>query len=213
MPSPAHLLAFAAAAAVIVAIPGPSLLVTVGRALTVGRRDALLTVLGNGTGLAVQVAGVALGLGAVIAASAVAYTGLKFIGAGYLVYLGVRALRHRRSISDEIGLNPPAPLPAWRVLRTGLVVGLTNPKTVVFLGALLPQFVDRGAGSIAAQMLLLGTLFVTLAVIGDSAVALAASRARDWFARSPHRLQRVGGAGGLMMIGLGAGLAVTGRPD
>ena len=213
MPSAAHVLAFIAAAAVIVAIPGPSLLFTIGRALTVGRRDALLTVLGNGLGLTVQVIGVSVGLGALVAASAVAYTGLKLVGAAYLVYLGVQAVRHRRSISEELGLNPPAPLPAWRVLRTGVFVGGTNPKTVVFLGALLPQFIDRSAGGTPGQMVLLGAIFVALAVTGDGCVALAASRAREWFTTSPRRLQRLGGAGGLMMIGLGAGLAVTGRPD
>jgi threonine/homoserine/homoserine lactone efflux protein len=213
MPSTAHLLAFTAAAAVIVAIPGPSLLFTIGRALSVGRRDALLTVLGNGLGLAAQVVGISLGLGALVAASAVAYTGLKLVGAAYLVYLGVQAIRHRRSISDELGLNPPTRLPAWRVLRTGLVVGVTNPKTVVFLGALLPQFIDRPAGGAPGQMLVLGAMFVALAMTGDGCVALAASRAREWFTGSPRRLERVGGTGGLMMIGLGAGLAVSGRPD
>jgi threonine/homoserine/homoserine lactone efflux protein len=214
MPSTAHLVAFIAAAALIVAIPGPSLLFTIGRALSVGRRDALLTVVGNGLGLGLQVVGIAWGLGAVIAASSAAYTALKVVGAGYLVYLGVQAIRHRRGVLDQLGLGrPAAPRAAWRVLGTGIVVGVTNPKTVVFLGALLPQFVDRPSGGAPAQMLLLGAIFVALAVMGDGAVALAASRARDWFVGSPHRLARLGGAGGVMMIGLGAGLALSGRPD
>jgi threonine/homoserine/homoserine lactone efflux protein len=213
MPSTTHLLAFAAAAAVIVAIPGPSLLFTIGRALTVGRRDALLTVAGNAAGLLAQTALVAVGLGAILAASSTAYTVVKLAGAAYLVYLGVSAIRHRGQLATQFAAGAPARRTSTtRALRTGLVVGLTNPKTMVFLSSLLPQFVDRDANA-STQMLALGALFATLALVGDSIWAIGAGRARDWFARSPVRLRRLGGAGGAMMLGLGVAVAITGRPE
>jgi len=212
MPPPTHLLAFAAVAAVVVAVPGPSLLFTIGRALTVGRGPALFTVLGNGIGLLAQVALVAGGLGALLAASATAYTLVKLAGAAYLVWLGVDAIRHRRRLGAALGSGRRGTTGAWASLRTGVLVGVTNAKTVVFLSSLLPQFVDP-AGPAAGQMLVLGTAFAAMAVVGDSVWALAAGRARDWFAGRPRRLEAVGGAGGVMMVGLGVTVAVTGRPD
>ena len=212
MPTPTHLLAFAAVAAVVVAVPGPSLLFTIGRALTVGRGPALFTVLGNGIGLLAQVALVAGGLGALLAASAMAYTLVKLAGAAYLVWLGVDAIRHRRRLGAALRFGRRGTTGAWASLRTGVLVGVTNAKTVVFLSSLLPQFVDP-AGLGAAQMLVLGTVFAAMAVVGDSVWALAAGRARDWFAGRPRRLEAVGGAGGVMMVCLGVTVALTGRPD
>ena len=221
------LLAFLATAAVIVAIPGPSLLFTIGRALTVGRRAALLTVVGNALGLLVQSLLVAVGLGAVLAASAAAYTVVKVAGAAYLVYLGVQAIRHRGELAAALlesraegaaGAEAAGPgaaaLGAWvdrRSLLQGLTVGLTNPKTLVFLSSLLPQFVDP-ASAPQPQILALGAVFATMALVGDSVWALVAGRARDWFARSPRRLERLGAGGGALMIGLGLSVAVAGRP-
>jgi threonine/homoserine/homoserine lactone efflux protein len=212
MVAPAHLLAFAAASALLIAIPGPSVLFTVGRALSVGRRDALLTVAGNSMGVYVQVLAVALGVGAVVQRSAQLYTTLKLAGGVYLVYLGVQAIRHRRALPAALR-GDAAAVPVWMVLRSGIVVGVTNPKTIVFFGALLPQFVDPASGHVPAQMLLLGAVFVLIALTLDSCWALAAGRARSWFSGSPRRLEHLGGAGGLMMVGLGAGVALTGRPD
>lgn len=217
MPSAGHLLAFLAAAAIIVAIPGPSLLFTIGRALTVGRRDALLTVAGNAVGLFVQSVLVAFGLGAVLAASATAYTAVKLLGAAYLVYLGAQAIRHRADLATALRTTETAgyavPVtPSLRALGQGLMVGLTNPKTLVFLSSLLPQFVDP-TGPASLQMVTLGTLFALLAAIGDSIWALGAGTARDWFARSPQRLGTVGAAGGSLMIALGVAAALTGGTD
>ncbi|MBP8881852.1 MAG: LysE family translocator [Dermatophilaceae bacterium] len=216
MPTGAHLAAFLGAAAVIVAIPGPSLLFTIGRALTVGRRDALLTVAGNAVGLFLQSAAVAVGLGALIAASSTAYSGIKLAGAAYLVYLGVTAIRRRGDLAAHLteatpGAKTAAPQP-HRSLTQGLIVGLTNPKTIVFLGSLLPQFIAPSAAP-TPQILTLGTLFALIAALGDSIWALAASSARSWFALSPARLSRVGATGGTMMVGLGIAAAVSGRPD
>lgn len=100
-----------------------------------------------------------------------------------------------------------------RTLGEGFAVGVSNPKTMVFYAAVLPQFVDREAGRVAVQMLLLGLIFNAVALVSDSTMGLAASAARSWFARSPKRLSMVGGAGGLAMIGLGVTVAATGRTD
>jgi threonine/homoserine/homoserine lactone efflux protein len=208
------LLAFAGLAFVLVVIPGPSVLFTIGRAITVGRRVALLTVLGNAVGVYLQVVAVAVGLGAVVLASATIFTAIKLIGAAYLVWLGVQAVRHRHDIATALVPAGESARPgAWLALRDGFVVGVANPKTIVFLAALLPQFADPARGSIALQMMLLGVCIPVFGVLLDSVWALAAGAARDWFGRSPRRLAAVGGTGGLVMIGLGASLALTGRKD
>jgi threonine/homoserine/homoserine lactone efflux protein len=209
-----HVLAFALLSAVIIAVPGPSVLFTVGRALTVGRREALLTVAGNALGTYLQTVAVAVGVGVVVEQSIVVLSVIKYAGAAYLVYLGIQAIRHRRRVTEALAAGIPTVLPSRRALRDGLVVGATNPKTIVFLVVALPQFADTGAAlSVPVQMLLLGAVFPVIAVVLDSMWALLASTARLWFSRSPRRLELVGGAGGLMMIGLGATIAVTGRKD
>jgi len=204
--------AFAFTAFVLIAIPGPSVLFTVGRALSVGRRAALLTVVGNTGGLCVQVVSVAFGVGAIVAASVEVFTVLKLAGAAYLVYLGVQAIRHRRLLAADAETMVVATR-TRRVLREGFVVGLTNPKMVIFLAAALPQFVDRSAGQVPLQMLFLGILVAIIALTLDSLWALAAGTARSWFVDSPRRIELMAGTGGLAMVGVGASLAVTGRKD
>ena len=189
--------------------PGPSLLFTIGRALTVGRRPALLSVLGNALGLITQVVAVALGLGAVVAASAAAYTVLKVVGAGWVVWLGIQAIRHRGDARVALALGDPIRERTRAALRTGFVVGATNPKTIVFFVAFLPQFTNAGAGRVGLQIALLGVVFAVMAAASDSVWALAASRAGNWFARKPERLDVMGATGGVMMIGLGVTLAAT----
>ncbi|MFC5728831.1 MULTISPECIES: LysE family translocator [Nocardioides] len=211
MPSTSQLAAFAVASFLLIQVPGPSLLFTLGRALTVGRRDALLSVIGNALGLFAQVALVAVGLGAVVAASATAFTALKLVGAAYVVYLGIQAIRHRadaRAALESAGALASAPRAGLASVRTGFVVGATNPKTIVFFVAFLPQFIDGGAPA-APQLVLLGALFGAMAICSDTCWALAASRARDWFARKPARLDTLGATGGVMMVGLGAALVTS----
>lgn len=214
MVSPAHFAAFAALVFVMVVVPGPSVLFTISRALTVGRRDAMLTVVGNAAGVYTQVVAVAFGLGVLVQASATVFTAIKLAGAAYLVYLGVQAIRHRRRLADAFAAAVrTTPARTLRVLRDGYVVGFANPKSIVFLAAVLPQFVDQAAGRVPVQIMLLGASLPVIAVLSDSVWALAAGAARDWFARSPRRLELIGGTGGLVMIGLGAGLALNGRQD
>jgi threonine/homoserine/homoserine lactone efflux protein len=207
-----QLAAFGLAAFVIIAIPGPSVLFTVGRALVYGRGVALLTVLGNSLGLLVVSVLVALGLGAVVAESIVLYTVVKLAGAAYLCWLGVQALRHRKAVHVE---DPAAPatVPGARAVRQGFVVGVSNPKTFMMFAAVLPQFVDRDRGDVTWQLLELGLLAFVIALLSDSVWALLASRLRTWFNGSPARGRALGTVGGTSMIGLGVGLVATGRPD
>ncbi len=208
--STSQLVAFVLASILFIQVPGPSLLFTLGRALTVGRRDALLSAVGNGVGVFGQIVALAIGLGALVAASATAFTVLKLAGAAYVVYLGVQAIRHRGQARLALDLRgKPRSASAWGSIRTGIVVGVTNPKTLVFFAAFLPQFIDASAPA-ALQLLLLGALFCVMAIVSDGCWVVAASRARDWFARKPQRLDHLGTAGGAMMIGLGATLATTG---
>lgn len=207
-----HLLTFAVASLLVIAVPGPTVLFTVSRALTLGRRGALLTVLGNTGGEYLAVVAVAFGLGALVQRSVLAFTVLKLVGAVYLIYLGVQAIRQRHSLTDTLSARM-APARARRVLADGFLVGVANPKTIVFFAAVLPQFVDRTAGHVTTQLLILGAIFAVIAVISDGIWALVAGTARAWFARSPQRLAAIGGTGGLAMIGLGATLAVSGRTD
>ena len=174
-------------------------------------RAALLSVAGNTTGASLIVVVVALGYGAVAARSVEVFTVLKLAGAAYLVYLGVQTFRHRGDLAAA--LDRPAGPAQRRLFWQGVVVGVTNPKVLIFFAAVLPQFVDLGAGGATGQMLVLGLLFALIAATLDSTWGLAAGAVRAWFATSPARLRLVGGTGGLTMVGLGIGLAFTGRPD
>ncbi|MEV5312384.1 LysE family translocator [Streptomyces sp. NPDC052610] len=207
MPTVDRLVAFAAMSSLLIVVPGPSVLFVVGRALAAGRRAALTSVLGNTLGAYVLVVAVALGVGSLVERSVVVFTVLKLAGAAWLLYLGVRAWRQRGALTGGGGAGQGG----LRTLWEGFAVGVANPKTMVFFAAVLPQFVDRDAGHVVAQML--GLVFNVIALACDSVWGLAAATARDWFARSPRRLSLVGGAGGLTMMGLGVTVAVTGRKD
>jgi threonine/homoserine/homoserine lactone efflux protein len=203
--------AFAAAALVLIVIPGPGVLFVIGRALAHGRRTALLSVAGHAAGNWVVAVCVALGVGTVVERSAAVFTAVRLAGAAYLVWLGIQAFRHRNALAEV--LDSAAPRGDVRAAREGLVVGVTNPKAVILFAAVLPQFVDRPAGHVPVQMLILSAIVIVIGLVSDSCWGLAASIVRAWFARSPRRLGLVGGAGGLAMIGLGLTLALTGRKD
>ena len=203
----ANLIAFSLAALLLVVLPGPSVLFVIGRALEIGRVGALLSVAGNALGMLGQVVAIALGLGVILEQSVVLFTIVKFAGAAFLVYLGIQAIRHRHARAAKTADAPTSP---WRSLAEGAVVGVTNPKSVVFFIAVLPQFVDPAVGGVPLQMIELGVIFALLALVFDSLWALGAGFARDWLGRSPRRLSRLGATGGVAMIGLGVGLAATG---
>jgi threonine/homoserine/homoserine lactone efflux protein len=210
-----QVLAFGLVALVVIVIPGPSVVFTVARALTYGRTVALTNVVGNSLGLLAALVLVVLGLGQVVATSDTVYEIVKIAGAGYLVYLGVQALRHRHAItvSDEAGKVPPTLLRPFTALRQGFLVGFTNPKGYVMFVALLPQFLDRSRGHVSLQMLLLGLIAFVIGLCSDSVWALLASQLRRWFNASPKRGRTLGTVGGMSMIGLGVAVAVGGRRD
>ncbi len=212
MLSTTHLLAFTLAAFALIVVPGPSVLFTVSRALALGRMAGVATVAGNTVGVYVQVVAVAFGIGALVERSVMLFTIVKLGGAAYLIFLGIQAIRHRQKLAEMLGSRIENKSVA-RVMADGFVVGIGNPKAIVFFAAVLPQFVDRPAGQVPQQMLLLGAIFAGIALLSDSGWALVAGSARAWFGRSPRRLELIGGTGGLMMIGIGATLAVSGRKD
>jgi threonine/homoserine/homoserine lactone efflux protein len=207
---PDRLAAFVGLAFALIVVPGPSVLFVISRGVALGRRAAVTTVVGNAAGVYVQVVAVALGIGALVERSVLVFRALSLVGAAYLVVLGVRTLRGRRRLAEALEV-PVAPASTRRILCEGFLVGLANPKVIVFFAAVLPQFTDPARGHVPVQLLVLGAIFVGIALLSDSAWGVAAGSAREWLARSPRRLAALGGTGGLVMIALGLRLAVTGR--
>jgi threonine/homoserine/homoserine lactone efflux protein len=207
-----QLLGFGVAALILIAIPGPSVVFVIGRALAYGRGVALASVAGNSLGLLTIVVLVAFGLGVVVQESIVVFHVLKLVGAAYLVYLGVEAFRRRKEFLDRSPGLAGAGMTWRRAIRQGYVVGVSNPKAYMILAAVLPQFVDRGAGHVQVQLLMLGLLAFGIGMVSDSTWALVASQLRSWFVRKPRRSEAMGAVGGASMIGLGVGLALTGDP-
>jgi threonine/homoserine/homoserine lactone efflux protein len=177
MPPTSHLLAFAVTAFVIILIPGPSVLFTVSRAIVLGRVAGVATVAGNTVGAFTQVVAVAFGIGPLIERSIALFTVLKLAGACYLIFLGVQAVRHRHSLAEALGKQVERKTTA-RIVIDGFTVGVTNPKVVVFFSAILPQFVDRQAGNVPVQIIMLGAIFAGVALLSDSGWALAAGTGR-----------------------------------
>lgn len=205
--------AFALACLALIVIPGPSVLFVVGRSLSLGRRSGVFSVLGNALGALPLILAVAFGLGAIVTGSAVVFTAIKIIGAGYLMHLGVQAIRHRGQAPESAAATAAQRVSDGRILMQGFMVGVTNPKTIVFFVAILPQFVEPSRGSIPLQLIQLGLIFVVTALACDTVWALIAGTARGWFVSSPKRLSRMTGAGGTMMIGLGGALLLTGQKN
>ena len=207
-----RLAGFAFVAMIVIAVPGPSVLFVVSRGVALGRRAAVITAIGNEAGMVVQVVAVALGLGAIVERSVVVFTVLKLMGACYLVFLGLQAIRHRADLSLALGSTVTTRGPLG-TLREGFVVGLTNPKMIALFTAILPQFVVWPQGDVSLQLLVLGLVAVAIALLSDSTWGILAGTARSWLGRSPRSLQIMGGTAGIVMIGLGVRLAFSGRND
>ncbi len=198
--------AFIAISLVIIAIPGPSVLFAISRALVLGRKGAVLTVVGNGIGVFVQAVTVAVGVGILIQENEVLLHGIRLAGAAFLLYLGVQAIRHRR---EGIVFDGEAPaLNSKHIMRESFIVGISNPKTIVFFSAIFPQFVNPAWGFIPLQMLQLGVIFVFFGISGDAVYAFAAGAARDWFAGDPKRVVIMRTIGGSAMVTLAIVTAV-----
>jgi threonine/homoserine/homoserine lactone efflux protein len=206
LPDPSSLGLFVAAALVLLLTPGPAVLYIVTRSLDQGRRAGLVSVLGVHAGTLVHVAAAAAGLSAVLAASATAFAVVKYLGAAYLVFLGVRQLRSRAVASADVAV---APRPLRRAFLDGFVVNVLNPKTALFFLAFLPQFVTVGRDAVPAQIVCLGVVFVALGMVTDGLYALTAGAAAQWLrARRGAALTRRW-IPGTIYIGLGLAAALS----
>jgi threonine/homoserine/homoserine lactone efflux protein len=211
MPDATTFAVFALACLAFLAIPGPSVFYIVTRSLVQGRRAGVTSMLGVQAGGFVHVVAAAFGVSALIASSAAAFTVVKYAGAAYLVFLGVRKLL-ARDAAEEVVLEPRTPRSAVELFGHGVVVNVLNPKTALFFLAFLPQFVDPDAGPVAPQMLVLGTMLVSLGVLSDGTYALLAAGAGNKLrsaARTRRRLDRLSGG---VFVGLGLAAAFAGEP-
>jgi threonine/homoserine/homoserine lactone efflux protein len=207
VPDPSTYALYLVAALVLLAIPGPAVLFVVAQSLGRGRRVALVSVIGIHTGTLVHVAAAALGISSLLLASATAFSVVKYVGAAYLIVLGLRRLMTRRSLAMEATSDQGA---LGRHFRQGFVVNVLNPKTALFFFAFLPQFVDPGRGSVALQIVILGLTFVALGLVTDGLWALASSTLGTRLRRSRGfpKIERY--ASGSALLGLGIATAVTG---
>ena len=190
----------------VIVVPGPSVVFVIGRAMILGTRGAVISVLGNGIGVGLQILAVAFGVGAVVSQSELLFGIVKVVGAAFLIYLGVEGIRHRRVFAATQADAPS--VTTRRLLLDSSVVGITNAKTLVFFIASFPLFVDPARGSVIVQMLVLGGFFWVVGIASDLVWAVAAGSARAWLSRSATRLEWVRAGGGLALIGLGAYLGL-----
>ena len=203
MPDASTFALFVVAALVLLVVPGPSVLYIVARSIEGGRSAGLVSVLGVQTGALVHIAFAAVGLSAILASSAVAFSVVKWLGAAYLVWLGLRQIFGRDEVEGEATVEPA---PLSRVFSQGVIVNTFNPKTALFFLAFLPQFVDPGRGAVAPQVLALGVLFLVLATLSDSTYAVVAGSVRPWLGERRRAMARVSG---LSYIGLGVLAALS----
>lgn len=198
-----HLAGFIVASIAIILAPGPSVMFVIARAIAWGRATAMLTALGNALGMVVLSAAVAVGLGPLLQRSHLLLESVQVMGGLYLVYLGVDALRHRQQHASDMLVVADGRPSLVGTVRQGLVVGVMNPKALVFFTAVFPQFVDPGAGSLTLQLLTFGVIFAMLACLLDGVWGAVVGTSRDWFARSQGRLVLLRTVGGVVMVLLG----------
>lgn len=194
-------------AAVIVVMPGPSVMFIVSRALAVGRPAAIAAAAGNSLGATFQGLLAAFGVGSIIAESALLYDVIRFGGAIYLVSVGAKTLRNREFTATDAGSSDGSG--RHRELRQGFMVGATNPKTIVFFAAALPQFVDRDRGYVVLQMLVLLAVYGSMSWFSDTSWGVAGGSIRRWSAASPHRIERLIAIGGCCIIAVGGWMALS----
>lgn len=208
MPELHTLTVFAAAALLFAVVPGPAVIYIVTRSVDQGRAAGIVSALGIATGTFVHVPAAAVGLSALLVSSSTAFTTVKYLGAAYLIYLGIRQLLDR----EERELHAaPAARSLRRIYAQGALVGVLNPKTALFFLAFLPQFVDPARGSTAVQLIILGVLLVSISMMSDSCYALLTGTAGVWLRRRGStfmRRQRL--VSGAIYVALGVSAAVAG---
>jgi threonine/homoserine/homoserine lactone efflux protein len=190
---------FIPAAFALAITPGPVVLYIITRSINQGRRAGFVSILGLELGNLVHVFAAALGLSAILLSSTLAFDLVKYLGAAYLIYLGIRKLRSK----DELTEQAVQPDSAWKIFSQGIVVATLNPKTALFFFAFLPQFVDTTHGNVTLQVLLLGITFVTIATVTDSLYALGAGAAGRWLRNSRQWVRAQRYIAGTVYIGLG----------
>jgi threonine/homoserine/homoserine lactone efflux protein len=203
MPDGSTLVLFVGASLALLAVPGPAVIYVVTRSLDGGTRAGLVSVLGVETGTFAYALAAAAGLTGLIAASETGFTIVRYAGAAYLVFLGVRRLLERDAPQQE-GSSPRA-----RLYLRGVLVQLLNPKIAVFFLAFLPQFVDPAGGPVELQILVLGALFTVLAVVSDGAYVMLAGAIGGRLRAGRARLA-MGRLSGGVLIGLGVTAALSG---
>ncbi len=199
---------FLLAACIIAVVPGPGIFYVAARTLSGGKGAGIASTFGTALGGLVHVIAGGLGVSAIILASAQLFTVFKFLGALYLVWLGIRTIHEARvPLPEQIN-----PIGAKRAFREGIVVEALNPKTATFFLAFIPQFLDPAAGYPALQFMTLGLISVALNTFADVVVVMMASTARSRLVGRRHLLQRIRQGSGLFIAGLGVSLALARRP-
>ena len=209
MLDPARLGVFLTATLVLLVTPGPAVTYIVSRSLSEGRRAGLVSTLGIACGGLTHVAAAAFGLSALLASSTVAFSIVKYAGAAYLIWLGIRTLSGG---GEESAAAEGAPASLRRAFWQGVVVQVLNPKSALFFLAFLPQFVDPARGSVAGQMAALGLLFAAIALCTDGTWALLAGSAGDWLKRHGGLVRSRRYVAGSVYLGLGLVTALAGPP-
>ena len=202
MPTAATLLLVATAALILAITPGPAVLYIAARSMHQGRAAGLVSAAGIQTGTLFHIAAAAFGLSAILMKSAIAFEAIRYAGAAYLIWMGVKALRAK----DDVAVQGVTAEPLGRIFRTGVAVNLLNPKTALFFFAFLPQFVDATRGAAWLQILILGVVFMTIASASDAMYAVLAGTAGGWL-RSRMKLTRW--ISGVVYIALGVTAAVA----
>jgi threonine/homoserine/homoserine lactone efflux protein len=201
VPDPSRLALFVGAALALLAVPGPAVVYIVTQSIGHGRRAGVVSCVGIFTGTLVHVGAATIGLSALLASSATAFDVVKYAGAAYLVYVGIRRLAGRE---PEAAPEEPVSPSHAHLYRQGVVVNVLNPKTALFFLAFLPQFVDPSRGSVTLQILFLGLLFAVLGFCGDSTYALVAGTFGEWLRTSRRYLHVQRYVSGTVFVGLGA---------
>jgi threonine/homoserine/homoserine lactone efflux protein len=200
---PSRLWEYLIATVLIILAPGPSVLFTIARAIAWGRLAAIATVIGNAFGMFLVSVLVAFGLGPLLQSSKLFYNGIQWAGGAYLIYLGYAAIAASRVDAQGMQKTEGSKPSFFTSLKNGFWVGVLNPKSIVFFAAILPQFVDQDKNNVTAQLLLLGAIFATIALISDGSYGLLAGTVRSWLAGDVKRLIFMRRFGGVVMIGLG----------
>jgi threonine/homoserine/homoserine lactone efflux protein len=204
---PEKLALFIVSSIALLVVPGPAVLYIVTRSLSQGRGAGLASMAGVNAGALTHTLAAALGLSAILVSSALAFSVVKYVGAAYLVFIGVQQFLSRKGALENIELKRDS---LSRIFTQGYIVSLFNPKLALFFFAFLPQFVDAKHGSVTAQMLVLGLTFVTLAAISDGTYAMLSSSLGRWLNRNPKLASRQKYVTGSVYVGLGVTAALTG---